>query len=465
MGYRLLAIDLYDAGGGTFFNCIATRRNLADSTITQNIRLPSCRMADSILCHCHFHFGNCKLVCEFATDDKQPNVVVIKPDRRTATSSGQTIYAHCRRDGFQPHGLTAWVVPATQYNPIFVLTESKMSTLVLGIETSCDETGIGLVDSQAGVVGEALFSQVEIHREYGGVVPELASRDHIRKLLPLLDKALGHYQLTQVDAIAYTAGPGLIGALLTGAVFGYSLAWALNKPALGIHHLEAHILACMLENPTLQPPYLALLVSGGHTQLVEVLGLGNYRLLGDTLDDAVGEAFDKVAKMLALPYPGGPAISKLADHGSLGAFKFTSPMVDKPGLDFSFSGLKTQVMNQISKCPNDKQSRADIALAFEIAAVNALIAKSKRALAQNTYQQFVVAGGVAANRRLRRKLRELAQDSAVNVIYPPPSLCMDNGVMIAYAGMLRQCAGQRADLLPQVRARWPLSELQPLVAH
>ena len=340
-----------------------------------------------------------------------------------------------------------------------------MSTLVLGIETSCDETGIGLVDSQAGVVGEALFSQVEIHREYGGVVPELASRDHIRKLLPLLDKALGHYQLTQVDAIAYTAGPGLIGALLTGAVFGYSLAWALNKPALGIHHLEAHILACMLENPTLQPPYLALLVSGGHTQLVEVLGLGNYRLLGDTLDDAVGEAFDKVAKMLALPYPGGPVISELADHGSLGAFEFTSPMVDKPGLDFSFSGLKTQVMNQISKSSNDQQSRADIALAFEIAAVNALIAKSKRALAQNTYQQFVVAGGVAANRRLRRKLRELAQDSAVDVIYPQPSLCMDNGVMIAYAGMLRQCAGQRADLLPQVRARWPLSELQPLVAH
>ncbi|MBC6413772.1 MAG: tRNA (adenosine(37)-N6)-threonylcarbamoyltransferase complex transferase subunit TsaD [Chromatiales bacterium] len=337
-----------------------------------------------------------------------------------------------------------------------------MGTLVLGIETSCDETGIGLVDSQMGVVGEALFSQIDIHREYGGVVPELASRDHIRKLLPLLDEALGDYRLTQVDAVAYTAGPGLIGALLTGAVIGHSLAWALDKPAFGIHHLEAHILACLLENPTLQPPYLALLVSGGHTQLIEVLGLGKYSLLGETLDDAVGEAFDKVAKMLSLPYPGGPAISQLAEHGKLGKFEFTSPMVNKPGLDFSFSGLKTQVMNQIRNSANDPQSRADIALAFEISAVNALIMKSKRALQQTSYKQLVVAGGVAANRRLRNKLKELAKDCAVEVIYPKPDLCMDNGVMIAHAGMLRLRAGQPEDLLPQVNARWSLSDLQPL---
>ena len=336
-----------------------------------------------------------------------------------------------------------------------------MGTLVLGIETSCDETGIGLVDSQAGVVGEALFSQVHIHQSYGGVVPELASRDHVRKLLPLLDEALGTRRLAEVDAIAYTAGPGLIGALLTGAVFGCSLAWALNKPALAIHHLEAHILACMLENPSLQAPYLGLLVSGGHTQLIEVLDIGKYRLLGDTLDDAVGEAFDKVAKMLGLPYPGGPAISKLAGNGRLGHFEFTSPMIDRPGLDFSFSGLKTQVMNQIAISAKDEQTYADIALAFEVAAVNALIVKSKRALKQTGYKQFAVAGGVAANRRLRDRLKELAEDS-VEVIYPEPNLCMDNGVMIAHAGMLRLCAGQQTDLLPQVNARWPLSELQPL---
>ncbi len=333
-----------------------------------------------------------------------------------------------------------------------------MGTLVLGIETSCDETGIGLVDSQAGVVGEALFSQVPLHQSYGGVVPELASRDHVRKLLPLLEKALGDYRLEQLDAIAYTAGPGLIGALLTGAVFANSLAWALKKPALGIHHLEAHILACMLEMPSWQPPYLALLVSGGHTQLIEVLGLGKYRLLGDTLDDAVGEAFDKVAKMLGLPYPGGPAISKLAERGVVGRFEFTSPMVDRPGLDFSFSGLKTQVMNHISKCTDDEQTRADIALAFETAAINALIVKSKRALKQTGYKQFVVAGGVAANRRLRERLKELMED-AVQVVYPKPALCMDNGVMVAYAGMVRFLAGQQADPSPQVKARWQLSDL------
>jgi len=336
-------------------------------------------------------------------------------------------------------------------------------TLVLGIESSCDETGIGLVDSQLGIVGEAMHSQIPIHRCYGGVVPELASRDHIRKLLPLVEQALGGYKLQQLDAVAYTAGPGLIGALLSGAVFGHSLAWALHKPALGIHHLEAHILACMLENPALQPPYLALLVSGGHTQLIEVLGLGDYRLLGDTLDDAVGEAFDKVAKMLGLPYPGGPQISKLAEGGRAGEVAFTSPMLNKPGLDFSFSGLKTQVMKRIAKSAADDQSRADIARAFEGAAINALIVKSQRALKQTAYKQFVVAGGVAANRHLRARLKELAADS-VAVTYPSGALCMDNGVMIAYAGLLRLLAGQPAHALPQVKARWPLAQLRPLSA-
>ena len=226
-----------------------------------------------------------------------------------------------------------------------------MGTLVLGIETSCDETGIGLVDSQAGVVGEALFSQVPIHQSYGGVVPELASRDHVRKLLPLLEKALGDYRLQQLDAIAYTAGPGLIGALLTGAVFANSLAWALQKPILGIHHLEAHILACMLEDAVVATTLFGIVGVGWSHAVDRSVGLGrNTELLGDTLDDAVGEAFDKVAKMLGLPYPGGPAISKLAEDGVGGRFEFTSPMVNRPGLDFSFSGLKTQVMNRISKC-------------------------------------------------------------------------------------------------------------------
>lgn len=332
--------------------------------------------------------------------------------------------------------------------------------LVLGIETSCDETGIGLVDSDSGIVGEALFSQTEIHQPYGGVVPELASRDHVRKLIPLLEKALGSFQLQQIDAVAYTAGPGLIGALMTGAIFGHSLAWALNKPSLGIHHLEAHLLACRLDEPSFEPPYLALLVSGGHTQLLEVRSFGDYRLLGETLDDAVGEAFDKVAKMLGLDYPGGPEISALAQHGQPDRFHFPSPMSDKAGLDFSFSGLKTHVMNTLAQNKQDQQTRADIALAFETAAVNALMVKSIRALAQTKHKRFAVAGGVAANQHLRDRLTELAKDH-IQVVFPKPSLCMDNGIMIAYTAMLRLQAGQDPSVSPVVQARWPLSDLQP----
>ena len=333
--------------------------------------------------------------------------------------------------------------------------------LVLGIETSCDETGIGLVDSEHGVVGEALFSQVDIYQPYGGVVPELASRDHVRKLIPVLQEALGTFDLQQIDAVAYTAGPGLIGALLTGAVFGHSLAWALGKPALGVHHLEAHLLACMLDTPTFAPPYLALLVSGGHTQLLEVRRLGDYRLLGETRDDAVGEAFDKVAKMLGLAYPGGPAISELARRGHPARFHFPSPMADHSGMDFSFSGLKTHVMNTLAHHKQDEQTKADIALAFEMAAVKALIIKCARALSQTSHKRFAVAGGVAANQRLRDRFAEFAADG-IQVVFPKPALCIDNGVMIAYTAMLRLQAGQAPSPTPFVQARWPLSDLRPL---
>jgi len=331
---------------------------------------------------------------------------------------------------------------------------------VLGIETSCDETGIGLVDSSAGVVAEALFSQIGIHRPHGGVVPELAARDHVRKLLPLLRETLGAREMDKVDAVAYTAGPGLIGALLTGAVFGHSLAWALGKPAIGVHHLEAHLLAVMLQGAP-PPPYLALLVSGGHTQLVAAHDIGHYELLGDTLDDAVGEAFDKVARMLGLGYPGGPEIQRLARRGRARRFEFPQPMARRPGLDFSFSGLKTRALQTLRHCgDDDDRCHADIALAFEMAAVGSLTERCRRALGQSGCKRLVAAGGVAANARLRRELAKLGGDG-VEVIYPEMKLCADNGVMIANAGLLRLQAGQTPDPLPQVRARWPLTELQP----
>lgn len=330
--------------------------------------------------------------------------------------------------------------------------------LVLGLETSCDETGIGLVDSERGVVGGEIFSQVEIHRPHGGVVPELASRDHLKKILPLLQKALPSCHLGMIDAVAYTKGPGLIGALLTGATFAHSLAWALARPVIGIHHMEAHLLVCELSNKAFKPPYLALLVSGGHTQLVEVRGLGRYRLLGETLDDAVGEAFDKVARMLGLTYPGGPAIQRLAQNGCEGRFEFSRPMRSRCDLNFSFSGLKTQVLHAVERQGGTGQDRADIALAFETAAVDALVIKCRQAIEQSQIKKLAIAGGVAANLRLRKSIGSLCADG-VDIFCPPQDLCTDNGVMIAHAGLLRLQSGQSPDRFPQVHSRWAFDEL------
>ncbi len=333
---------------------------------------------------------------------------------------------------------------------------------VLGIETSCDETGIGLIDSRQGVVGQALFSQVEIHAPYGGVVPELASRDHIRRLLPLIEEALGEDGIGQVDAVAYTSGPGLVGALLTGAMLGHSLAWSRGLPALGIHHMEAHLLALLLDKPAPRPPFISLLVSGGHTQLVLVHALGEYTILGQTLDDAVGEAFDKTAKLLGMSYPGGPEIEKLALEGNPERFEFPRPMIDKPGLDFSFSGLKTHVRNVLKGVPQDAQTKADVARAFEEAVVDTLTVKCRRALEESHCRQLVIAGGVSANRRLRALLAVLARRHGFVLFCPPLHLCGDNGVMIAHAGLLRLQSGQCADRWPQVRPRWNLETLQKI---
>ena len=329
---------------------------------------------------------------------------------------------------------------------------------VLGIETSCDETGIGVADSECGIIGQALFSQIDLHRPYGGVVPEIASRDHVQRLIPLVETALANESLSSVDAVAYTAGPGLIGALMTGALFGHSLAWSLGIPALAIHHLEAHLLILQMDNPSPQIPFIALLVSGGHTQLVLVEGLGRYRLLGETLDDAVGEAFDKTAKILGLPYPGGPAIEQLAHQGRPGKYEFPRPMAHKPGLDFSFSGLKTYVLNTFSDSPKDEQTKADIAYAFEQAAVAALVLKCRRALDETGISQLAVAGGVSANQCLRTQLGKFGKNG-VSVFFPKMELCTDNGVMIAYAGLQRYQAGQTGVQWPEIRPRWSLLDL------
>lgn len=332
---------------------------------------------------------------------------------------------------------------------------------VLGIETSCDETGIGLVDSERGIVRQALFSQTEIHAPYGGVVPELASRDHIQRLLPLIKKTLGQDGMAQVDAIAYTSGPGLIGTLLTGALLGHSLAWSLKLPALGVHHMEAHLLALLLEEPAPVPPFVALLVSGGHTQLVLVKALGDYEILGETKDDAVGEAFDKTAKLLGLRYPGGPEIEKLARKGNSARFDFPRPMTRKSGLDFSFSGLKTHVRNVLHDSADKKgQTKADIACAFEEAAVDTLAIKCHRALKQTHCGQLVIAGGVSANQRLRDRLDKLGKEINARLFCPRHDLCTDNGVMIAHAGLLRLQAGQKSDAWPQLRPRWSLQEIR-----
>ena len=336
---------------------------------------------------------------------------------------------------------------------------------VLGIETSCDETGVAIYDSERGLLADALFSQIALHREYGGVVPELASRDHVRKCLPLIREVLATAQLQpdHIDAIAYTSGPGLVGALMVGACIGRSLAYAWQVPALGVHHMEAHLLAPMLEAEPPQLPFVALLVSGGHTQLVRVAGIGRYELLGESLDDAAGEAFDKCAKMLGLPYPGGPELAKLAEQGDP-SFDFPRPMLNRPGLDFSFSGLKTAVLTAIRERTSvagviDPQVRADIAASFQAAVVETLSVKAQRALQQTGLKTLVMAGGVSANRELRRVLeRDLAAFDA-KVFYARPQFCTDNGAMIAYAGCQRLLANQHDALTINVRARWPLIEL------
>jgi N6-L-threonylcarbamoyladenine synthase len=336
--------------------------------------------------------------------------------------------------------------------------------IVLGIETSCDETGVAVYDGERGLLGDALYSQIGLHAKYGGVVPELASRDHVRKLLPIVNQAIEKSGITKNDitGVAYTAGPGLVGALLVGATAGRCLAWTWGVPAIGIHHMEGHLLAPMLESDPPAFPFLALLVSGGHTLLVEVGGVGDYRVLGDSVDDAVGEAFDKTATLLGLPYPGGPALAALALTGNPAHFTFPRPMTNRPGLDFSFSGLKTFAMNTWKNSGQTDQDRADIARAFEDAVVDTMAIKCRRALAQTGLQTLVIAGGVGANVRLRERLRELMNASGGRVCYPRPAFCTDNGAMIAYAGYRRLQAGQHEGLSIKAMPRWSLEELTTL---
>lgn len=340
--------------------------------------------------------------------------------------------------------------------------------LVLGLETSCDETGVALYDSERGLLADALFSQIDLHRAYGGVVPELASRDHVKRMLPLIRQVLADADCvaTEIDAIAYTAGPGLVGALLVGASCAQALAFAWGIPALGVHHMEGHLLAPMLEEQPPEFPFVALLVSGGHTQLVRVDGIGQYELLGETLDDAAGEAFDKTAKLMGLNYPGGPEIARLATQGVPGRFVFPRPMTDRPGLDFSFSGLKTFALNTWQQCQqagdDGEQTRCDVSLAFQQAVVETLTIKCKRALKQTGLKRLVIAGGVSANKALRTSLEDMLASIKGNVYYARPQFCTDNGAMIAYAGCQRLAAGQHESLAISVQARWPMEQLAPL---
>ena len=337
---------------------------------------------------------------------------------------------------------------------------------ILGIETSCDETGVAIYDEEKGLIANQLHTQIALHADYGGVVPELASRDHIRKLAPLLQAALQEANLTakDIDGVAYTSGPGLVGALLVGSTVARSLAYAWNIPAIGVHHMEGHLLAPMLEENPPHFPFVALLVSGGHTQLVRVDGVGRYELLGESIDDAAGEAFDKTAKLLGLDYPGGAALARLALKGTPNRFAFPRPMTDRPGLDFSFSGLKTFAANTLHQVMKDEgelteQSKADIAYAFQEAVVDTLAIKCKRALKQTGLKRLVIAGGVSANKQLRQTLAELMQQFGGEVFYPQPQFCTDNGAMIAYAGFLRLKQGQQQDLAIEVRPRWAMTEL------
>ena len=332
---------------------------------------------------------------------------------------------------------------------------------VLGIETSCDETGIAVYDSDSGAIWQRLYSQIEKHREYGGVVPELASRDHVVKAAPMLGEILTEIGgVDAIDAIAYTRGPGLIGALMVGANLARGLAWALRLPLLGVHHMEGHLLAPMLADEKPELPFVALLVSGGHTLLVDVRTLGDYRILGETLDDAVGEAFDKTAKLLGLPYPGGPELAQLADSVSQSRFDFPRPMTTRPGLEFSFSGLKTAALNIVRKQqPLDATLRAEVAFAFQQAVVDTLRIKCRRALDQTGYNSLVVAGGVGANRRLREVLEKTARKQNARLYVPALEYCTDNGAMIAYAGALRLLQGQQDREVSDVLPRWPLDSL------
>jgi N6-L-threonylcarbamoyladenine synthase len=342
--------------------------------------------------------------------------------------------------------------------------------LVLGIETSCDETGVALYKADATAGGElladSLYSQIAMHNEYGGVVPELASRDHIRKLLPLINEVMTKADVTReaIDAIAYTKGPGLVGALMVGTMTARAIAYAWGIPALGVHHMEGHLLAPMLEDNPPKFPFVALLVSGGHTQLVEVAGIGQYQLIGESLDDAAGEAFDKAAKMMELPYPGGPHIARIAEQGTPDRFKFPRPMVDRPGLDFSFSGLKTYTLNTCDSITKEQgamtdQDKADVAHAFQEAVVDTLAIKCRRALEQTGMKRLVMAGGVSANKRLREKLETALAKVGGEVFYARPQFCTDNGAMIAFAGAQRLMAQQTDGLSVKPLARWPLTEL------
>lgn len=331
---------------------------------------------------------------------------------------------------------------------------------VLGIETSCDETGVAVYHHTKGLIQHLLYSQVEMHSEYGGVVPELASRDHIRKLTPLIKQCLLDAKLTSKDinGIAYTAGPGLMGALLVGAATARSLAWSWGVPAVAVHHMEGHLLAPMLEDNPPEYPFIALLITGGHTLLVEVQGIGRYSLLGESLDDAVGEAFDKTAKMLGLGYPGGPRLAKLAEHGHP-RLKFPRPMTDRPGLDFSFSGLKTFTMNTLNASQSTEQEKADIAYAFQAAVADTLSIKCKRALQQTQSARLVVAGGVSANKHIRAVLSATAKKEQAEIYFPRLEFCTDNGAMIAYAGCQRLLAGESQNTAILARPRWPINQL------
>ncbi len=341
--------------------------------------------------------------------------------------------------------------------------------LVLGIETSCDETGVALYDTEAGLLEQRLHSQVELHARYGGVVPELASRDHSRRLVPLVESVMADagMQAGDLDGVAYTAGPGLIGALMVGATFAASYAAAAGLPAVPVHHMEAHLLAPLLEPDPPAFPFVALLVSGGHTLLVDVAGIGRYSVLGTTLDDAAGEAFDKTAKLLELDYPGGPALAALAERGDAAAFDFPRPLTRRPGLDFSFSGLKTAVLVEVRRLREagawDEQARADIAASFEAAVVETLVLKARRALEQTGRERLVVAGGVGANRRLREALVTEVDIRRGRAFFPRPAFCTDNGAMIALAGALRLAAAEQEPRI-LARARWSLEELPAVAA-